>query len=112
MRELRDRLHDGLAGNLPGLVLNGHPDHRLPNTLNVSIPDVTAVELLAKTPEVAASAGAACHSGEVHISATLAAMGLLPDQARGSVRFSTGMRLTAYEVDRAIEAVTRSALSQ
>ncbi len=111
MRELRDRLHDGLARNLPGLVLNGHPDHRLPNTLNVSIPEVTAVELLAKTPEVAASAGAACHSGEVHISATLAAMGLLPDQARGSVRFSTGMRLTAYEVDRAIEAVTRSALS-
>jgi len=109
MKELRDRLHTGLAAAIPGLILNGHPENRLPNTLNVSIPGVTAVDLLANTPEIAASAGAACHSGEVHVSATLAAMGVLPDQARGSVRFSTGMRLTVDEVDRAIEAVLRSA---
>ncbi len=109
MRELRDRLHAGLAAAIPGLILNGHPENRLPNTLNVSIPGATAVDLLAATPEIAASAGAACHSGEVHVSATLAAMGILPDQARGSVRFSTGMRLTAEDADRAIAVVVRSA---
>lgn len=109
LKKLRDRLHEGLAAAIPGLILNGHPERRLPNTLNLSIPGATAVDLLANTPEIAASAGAACHSGEVHVSATLAAMGILPDQARGSVRFSTGSFLTAKEVDRAIAAVTRSA---
>jgi cysteine desulfurase len=108
MRELRDRLHDGLAAAVPGLELNGHPENRLPNTLNVSIPGATAVELLARTPEIAASAGAACHSGEVHVSATLAAMGVQPERAKGSVRLSTGMRLTTAEVDQAIGAVIRS----
>jgi cysteine desulfurase len=106
-RELRDRLHDGLGAGIPGLVLNGHPGLRLPNTLNVSIPKTTAVDLLARIPEIAASAGAACHSGEVHISATLAAMGLDEDRARGAVRFSTGMLLTETDVDRAVAAVLR-----
>jgi cysteine desulfurase len=108
MAALRDRLHDGLAAAIPGLVLNGHHYRRLPNTLNLTFPGAVALELLANTPEVAASAGAACHSGVVHVSPTLAAMGVPPDQAKGSVRFSTGMRLTAGEVDQAVAAITRS----
>jgi cysteine desulfurase len=61
--------------------------------------------------EVAASAGAACHSGAVEISHVLRAMGILPDWGRGTLRFSTGKMTTHDEIDRAtsvvVEAVNR-----
>jgi cysteine desulfurase len=102
-RLLRERLHAGLAARVPGLLRHGHPERALPNTLSVSFPGVTGPALLAEATGLAASAGAACHSGTVHVSATLAAMGVLPERAMGTVRFSTGMLLTEEQVDRSIE---------
>ena len=102
--ELRDRLHEGLAAAIPGLLRHGDPERCLPNTLSVSIPGREATALLAAVPEVAASAGAACHSGEVNVSDTLAAMGVSEEVALSTIRFSTGARLTVGEVDRAVEA--------
>lgn len=104
-RAMRDRLHEGLAERIPYTVLNGHPDERLPNTLSLSVPGIEAATVLGGLPEVAASAGAACHSGQVSVSATLAAMGVSEEVAVGTMRFSTGARLTADEVDRAVEVV-------
>jgi len=105
-RALRDRLWEGLRAGIPGLIRHGDPERCLPNTLSVSIPGREAVSLLAAVPEVAASAGAACHSGEVRVSATLAAMGITEEVALGTIRFSTGARLTEEDVDRAVAAFT------
>jgi cysteine desulfurase len=97
--ELRDRLWSGLQLSIPDLRLNGPEEGRLPNTLNVSFPRVAASELLAALPQVAASAGAACHSGEGGVSGVMAAMKVPAELARGTVRFSTGRFLTAADVD-------------
>ncbi|MBA4423953.1 MAG: hypothetical protein C0390_12800, partial [Syntrophus sp. (in: bacteria)] len=79
--------------------LNGHPTERLPNTLNVSFGGILAYELLEQIGKrVAASAGAACHSGGASVSAALQAMRVPPEWALGAVRFSTGRMTTLEEV--------------
>jgi cysteine desulfurase len=101
--ELRDRLHRGLADALPTRVtVNGHPDQRLPNTLNISISAVRGDELLAATPGIAASTGSACHAGTTEPSPVLTAMGLDPDRALAAVRLSTGRWSTHADIDRTI----------
>ncbi len=107
MRQMRDRLFHELRRRLPEVRLNGHPDRRLPNTLSVSFPGLEADALLAELHEVAASPGAACHTGSADISHVLVAMGVPTDVAVGTVRFSTGRSTTEEEVDRAAEAVAR-----
>jgi cysteine desulfurase len=102
LAELRDRLHHALAEALPGRVeLNGHPERRLPNTLNVSLAGVDGNALLAAVPEVAASTGSACHAGNTEPSPVLTAMGLHRDRALGAVRLSAGRWTTAADIDRA-----------
>jgi selenium donor protein len=109
MRAMRDRLHEGLAAAAPDMHLNGHPEQRLPNTFSVSFPLVEANTLLDEIgDEVAASAGAACHTDSIDISAVLTAMGVEQDVAMGTVRFSTGRTTTAAEIDRAVGIVARS----
>lgn len=108
MRSLRDRLHELLAQRVPSLVLNGHPTERLPNTLNVSFPSVDGEELLAATPQVAASTGSACHAGRTEPSGVLTAMGLPRGRALGAVRLSLGKLTTSEEVERAAEALADS----
>jgi len=96
-RMLRDALHRQLATAIPGLMLNGHPEHRLPNTLHVSFPGVSGRALLGEAGDVvAASLGSACHSEHDAVSGVLAAMGIDAAVATGAVRFSVG-RMTAEE---------------
>ena len=101
LKELRDLLHARLKAGFPGLVLNGPESERLPNTLNVSFPEISGAELLAGVPEVAASLGSACHAGQESISPVLAAMGVAAAVARGAVRFSLGRPTTREEVEAA-----------
>jgi len=110
-RQLRDRLWEALRSRVPGIVLNGHPEQRLPNTLSVAFPGVDARDLLARLPQLAASPGSACHSGESEPSAVLAAMGVERSLALGTVRFSTGHETTEADVDRAADLVA-AALGQ
>jgi len=106
MRESRDELERGLREIIGEVRVNGHPEQRLPNTLSLSIRGVNANELLtAIEPYVAASAGAACHSGEVLISHVLCAMGVPEDWARGTLRLSTGRHTTREEVRDAVIAI-------
>jgi cysteine desulfurase len=91
------------------VVLNGHPERRLPNTLNVGFLGHVGAELLAAVPEIAASTGSACHEGDVQLSPVLAAMRLPAENARGSVRLSLGRFTTTEQVDRAAEALVRRA---
>jgi len=101
LKSLRDRLHECLKTLVPGLVLNGPEVERLPNTLNVSFPEISGSELMAGLPELAASLGSACHAGQEAISPVLAAMGVSVPLARGAVRFSVGAPTTRAEVDQA-----------
>jgi cysteine desulfurase len=109
MQRLRDRLHKGLTAELTGARLNGHSVKRLPNTLSLSFKGVEANRILEEIGlEVAASAGAACHSDTVEISHVLEAMKVPLEWAKGTLRFSVGRMTTAEEVDQAIEIVTRA----
>src|SRR5262249_54267487 len=73
VRELRDRLWNELQTRFgDGVVLNGHPVHRLPNTLNVSFVGRIGAEILARLDGVAATTGSACHAGRIELSPVLA----------------------------------------
>jgi cysteine desulfurase len=105
IRRVRDRLHEALRSAVPGLALNGHPDNRLPNTLNVSFPGCDGETLLAGAPSVAAATGSACHSGRTEPSQVLTAMGLGAPRALAAIRLSLGYDTTAAEVDAAATAL-------
>ena len=106
LRATRDRLWDGLSAQIDDLQLNGHPKERLPNTLNVSFRGIEVDDLLYELwDDVAASAGAACHSAGVSVSAVLEAMQVRLEYAMGTLRFSTGRMTTMDEIDRAVEAI-------
>eukprot|EP00928_Gymnodinium_smaydae_P070490 TRINITY_DN54316_c0_g1_i1.p1 TRINITY_DN54316_c0_g1~~TRINITY_DN54316_c0_g1_i1.p1 ORF type:complete len:790 (+),score=184.21 TRINITY_DN54316_c0_g1_i1:151-2370(+) len=113
-RQMRDRLHAKLQENLGErakcMRLNGPLELRLPNTLNVSFLRVEANTLLSEIgDDVAASAGAACHSDEVHVSHVLEAMGLPEDWAMGTCRFTVGRSTSETEVDAAAKAIAAAA---
>jgi cysteine desulfurase len=109
MAKMRNRLQHGLEREVgpASLRVNGHPTQRLPNTLSVSFRNVEANRLLAEiSPQVAASAGAACHADTVDVSDVLRAMHVPLDWAMGTVRFSVGRYTTEEEIDRAVEVVS------
>jgi len=107
VRFLRDRLHRKLIDGLgKGRVrLNGHPEQRLPNTLNISIQGVAGDALLACLPGIAAATGAACHAGSAEPSGVLLAMGKSREMALGALRFSLGRGSTEEEIDTAADLI-------
>jgi len=99
---LRNRLLELFHEGFTGVVEHGDPANRLPNTLSVAFPGVDASRLLVDLgDEVAASAGAACHSEGVAVSHVLEAMGVDEATARSTVRFSVGRFTTEEDIDRA-----------
>ncbi len=101
LRCLRDRLYGQILSAIPEVVLNGHPGHRLPNTLNLSFPGMIGEEILREIPDLCASTGAACHDRSVNLSHVLAAMGVTEEVGMGAVRLSLGRPTTEAEVDEA-----------
>jgi cysteine desulfurase len=110
VQALRDRLWQALRDRFgEGVALNGHPTHRLPNTLNVSFVGRIGADILAELSDVAASTGSACHSGQIELSPVLAAM-RVPERTRmGAIRFSLGSRTTVDEIDQVVARLTASA---
>ena len=109
LRHLRDLFWDRLKSAFgPGIVLNGHPELRLPNTLNVSFVGRVGGDILARMPRVAASTGSACHSGAVTLSPVLAAMGVARDVGMGAIRFSLGRGTTEAEIDAVLAALAQA----
>ena len=105
-KNMRDRLAEALSARIDDLRRNGDVEHALPNTLSVCFRGVEANTLLAEIGDrVAASAGAACHAGEVDVSAVLEAMAVPLDYAMGAVRFSVGRGTTPAEIDEAARIV-------
>ena len=105
LRRQRDALHARLDSEIPGLALNGDRDERLPNTLNLSFPGVSGRDLLARTLEIAASVGSACHEEADAVSGVLGAMGVSAERARGAVRLSLGAPTTDAEITAAADAL-------
>ncbi len=105
MQDLRDRLQAGLSQRIANVTLNGHPQERLPNTLNVAFDGVTVDEFMENMPDIAVSAGSACASGTDDPNYVLRAMGCSEQQAGSSVRFSVGRFTTVEEIDYCIEKV-------
>ena len=112
LRFKRDLLYSRLKEAIVDLSVNGKYEdeqtdlqRRLPNTLSVNFPGVVGAELLAATPSVCASTGAACHSGETKMSDTLQGIGLLPEVAKGTVRFSVGRLTTTEEIEQGANAL-------
>jgi cysteine desulfurase len=105
MKRLRDRLQELLFGGLEGLVLNGHPDKRLPNTLNVSVPGLEGHRILDGMPEIMASTGAACHDRTVSLSHVLSAMAVPPDIGMGALRLTVGRTNTIEQIEEAAQLI-------
>lgn len=101
---LRDRLEASLRERVPELVVNAAGAPRLPTISNLSVPgaDSEALLLTLDLEGIAASSGSACASGAVEPSHVLSAMGVPPEVAGPSVRFSLGRATTEDEIDRVI----------
>jgi cysteine desulfurase len=106
MLKTRDRLERSLTEKFPTAGINGHPQKRLPNTLSISFPNLEANTILDELKGVAASAGAACHSDRVDVSAVLEAMNVPLEYAMGTIRFSTGRFTQDDDIDRAINEIS------
>jgi cysteine desulfurase len=112
LQQLRDLLHDQLQRRLGDRVrLNGHPTLRLPNTLNISIDDTSATDLLAAATGIAASTGSACHEGDTQPSPVLTAMGITPERAASALRLSIGRWTTTEGVNEAADLIARATAS-
>lgn len=104
VQSLRDRFWSALQDRFDErVVLNGHVDKRLPNTLNVSFLGLVGAQILAQLDGVAASTGSACHTDRVEISPVLEAMAVSPEVGQGALRFSLGRGTTQDEIDWVIE---------
>ncbi len=105
VRHLRDLFFEKLKETFgDDIVLNGHPEMRLPNTLNVSFKGKKGSVVLDRLDGVAASTGSACHAGETTLSPVQKAMGVSEETGLGAVRFSLGRMTTRDEI---LEVVRR-----
>ena len=93
---------------LDEIQFNGNPDFSLPNTLSVSFKNLQANRILGRMKNVAASAGAACHTDSISISATLEAMKVPMEYAMGTIRFSVGRYTTKLEMEKAAQEIIDS----
>lgn len=100
-RAVAGRLWHRLTEDVPGIVLVGDAQRRLPNTLNVLFPGVSGRKLLEACPDTCASTGSACHADREEASAILLACGLDPQKALGAVRLSVGRHTSLDDADMA-----------
>ena len=102
VRPLRDRLHRTILSSVPNALLNGHPDERLPNTLNLSFPGIDSTKVQAAVRDrIACSTGCGCHAGKTAPSATLLALGRDEGLATAALRLTLGIETTEVEIDEA-----------
>lgn len=105
LTSLRDRLQEGIEKNIKEVKLNGHPTERLPNTCNISFEYLEGESIILNLDMegVAVSTGSACTSGSLEPSHVLIAMGVSPQTAQGSIRFSLGRINTKEDIDYVLE---------
>ncbi len=101
LKQLRDRLIKGILEGIDSSRLNGHPQKRLPNNVNISFDFVEgeSIVLNLDLKGICASTGSACSSSSLEPSHVLLALGIPPQQAHGSLRLTLGRWTTDEEVD-------------
>lgn len=109
IKELRDRLYNGIISGLPEVKLNGDPENRIANNLNITIKNVNSDSLLIAIKEIAISTGSACSSESVETSHVLKAIGLDDRHKHSSLRFGLGRFTTAEEIEYVICKVVEKA---
>jgi cysteine desulfurase len=112
-RDLRDRLAEGIFERIEDVTLNGPAldlERRLPNNLNVSIGGIQGETALLSLDMqgIAASAGSACTTGNSEPSHVLLAMGLTPERARSSLRFTVGRSNTLDQIDEVVDTLAET----
>lgn len=109
LTNVTQQLRAGLEQHLSGLHYNGHPEHCAPGTLNVSFENVEGESLILRLDMdgICVSTGSACTSGSMEPSHVLAALGLPPRLAQGTVRFSLGRDTNAAEIDAVIATLPK-----
>ena len=104
---LRDRLAAGILSSVPEAFLNGSKEERLPNNCSIRFGGIDGEALLLRLDlaGIAASAGSACTAGSQEISHVLKAIGLSDDEAKSSLRLTTGEENTEEEIDETVRTV-------
>lgn len=107
LRDLRDSLEEGLTERIEDVIVNGHPEKRLSGVLNICIKHIEGESMLLHLDNnsIAASSGSACTSGSLEPSHVLRAMGIPPEVAHGSLRFSLGHSNTIHDINKVIEVL-------
>jgi cysteine desulfurase len=103
MVALRDALHIRLCDALTGVVQNGHPLDRLPNTLNVSFLGCVGKEIAERVPDLLLATGPACHDRAAELPHALKAMGMSPRRGAASLRIALGRETTWEEIEHTAE---------
>jgi len=108
-KRLRDKLERGIVERIPDVIVNGHPEKRLANTLNIVVKYVEGEAMLLDMDAVGicASSGSACTSGSLEPSHVLTAMGIPHELAHGSLRFSLGKFTTEEDIDYVLEVLPK-----
>lgn len=107
MKALRDRLEDGIRDLIPAARLNGHPDLRLPNTLNLTLPEMRGESIVIALDQhgISLSSGSACKSGSPEPTHVLLAMGCTEEEAHCAVRFSLSHQTTDEDIEQTLSAL-------
>lgn len=108
IKNLRDKLWNGIQDKLDDVKLNGSMKNRLPNNLNIRVEGVNAESLILELRDIAVSTGAACSSESVKPSHVLKAIGLNDKSAKSSIRFGVGRFNTEEEINYTIDKVVKS----
>jgi len=111
IRSLRDKLEQGILERIPEVIVNGHPEKRLYNTLSVCLKGIEGESILLSLAfeGICASSGSACSSGSADPSHVLVAIGLTPEVAHGSLRLSLNKFNTEEDVDTVLEVLPQIA---
>ncbi|MBE0430832.1 MAG: IscS subfamily cysteine desulfurase [Dehalococcoidia bacterium] len=106
---LRDRLEQGIKDLVPEARTNGHPEHRLPNTLNLTLPGLRGESLVILLDQhgISLSSGSACKSGSPEPTHVLIAMGRTEEEAHCAVRFSLSRYTTEEDIDYTVTTLAR-----
>ncbi len=105
---LRDRMMAGLEQAIPGVVLNAHPERRIPGNVNITFPGSDAQAMMAAMPDLCVSTGSACSSAEVEPSYVLTALGLSYAAAARTLRIGIGRFTSPSDIDAAITMLARA----
>jgi len=108
LKAMRNLLLGELQANIAGIHLHTGINNSLPNTLSVAFKGIPADTLLSTLPELAASAGAACHPAGVTSSHVLVAMGVTTELAMGTIRLTTGKYSTSEEIKSAAQLIAKA----